>query len=38
MITGPIAQQIDGETAQEQIVSALIPGAPIMVPPGRDVG
>ena len=38
MITGPITQQIDSETAQEQIVSALILGAPIMVPPGRDVG
>ncbi|WP_426051962.1 hypothetical protein [Brevundimonas sp. SL161] len=38
MITGPIGQQIDGEQAREQIVSALILGAPIMVPPGRDVG
>ncbi|WP_425992544.1 DUF3089 domain-containing protein [Brevundimonas sp. TWP2-3-2] len=37
MITGLITQQIDGETAQEQIVSALILGAPIMVSPGRDV-
>jgi pimeloyl-ACP methyl ester carboxylesterase len=38
MIARLIAQEIDGKPAQAQLVSALILGAPVMVPPGHDVG
>lgn len=33
-----LAQEIDGKPIQKQLVSALILGAPVMVPPGKDVG
>lgn len=38
VITRLIAQEIDGKPAQAQLVSALVLGAPVMVPPGADVG
>jgi len=38
MITRLIAQEIDGKPVQKRLVSALILGAPVMVPPGKDVG
>lgn len=38
LITRLIADQIDGKPAQKQLVSALILGAGVMVPPGKDVG
>jgi hypothetical protein len=38
MITRLITQEIDGKPVQKQLVSALILGAPVMVPPGKDVG
>jgi hypothetical protein len=38
MIARLIAQEIDGKPVQKQLVSALILGAPVMVPPGKDVG
>lgn len=38
MIARLIAQEIEGKPVQKQLVSALILGAPVMVPPGRDVG
>lgn len=38
MITRLIADVIDGQPVQNQLVSALILGAPVMVPPGADVG
>ncbi|WP_293456414.1 DUF3089 domain-containing protein [Phenylobacterium sp.] len=38
MIARLIAQEIEGKPAQKQLVSALILGAPVMVPPGRDEG
>lgn len=38
MITRLIAGEIDGKPAQRRLVSALILGAPVMVPPGADVG
>lgn len=38
MISRLIADVIDGMPAQDQLVSALVLGAPVMVPPGEDVG
>ena len=38
MIARLIAQEIDGKPVQKQLVSALVLGAPVMVPPGQDVG
>jgi pimeloyl-ACP methyl ester carboxylesterase len=38
MITRLIAQEIDGKPIQKQLISALILGAPVMVPPDKDVG
>ncbi len=38
MITRLIAQEIDGKPIQDRLVSALILGAPVLVPPDRDVG
>jgi pimeloyl-ACP methyl ester carboxylesterase len=38
MITRLIAQEIDGKPVQKQLISALVLGAPVMVPPGKDVG
>ncbi|WP_372783184.1 DUF3089 domain-containing protein [Phenylobacterium sp.] len=38
MIARLIAQEIDGKPVQKQLVSALVLGAPVMVPPGKDVG
>jgi pimeloyl-ACP methyl ester carboxylesterase len=38
VITRLIAQEIDGKPAQTRLVSALVLGAPVMVPPGADVG
>jgi len=38
MIARLIADVIDGKPAQSRLVSALILGAPVMVPPGADVG
>lgn len=38
MLTRLIAQEIDGKPVQSRIVSALVIGAPVMVPPGKDVG
>ncbi len=38
MIERLILQQIEGKPVQKQLVSALILGAPVMVPPGGDVG
>ena len=38
MIARLIAQEIDGKPAQKRLISALILGAPVMVPPGKDVG
>lgn len=33
-----IAEQIDGKPIQSRLISAIIPGARVLVPPGRDVG
>jgi pimeloyl-ACP methyl ester carboxylesterase len=33
-----IAAEIDGKPIQKQFISALILGAPVMVPPGQDIG
>lgn len=33
-----IAQEIEGKPAQKQFVSAMLLGASVMVPPGKDVG
>jgi hypothetical protein len=33
-----LAQEIDGKPVQKQLVSAIVLGASIMVPPGKDVG
>ncbi len=38
MIARLIAQEIDGKPVQKQLISALVLGAPVMVPPGKDVG
>ena len=38
MIARLIADVIDGQPAQAQLVSALVLGAPVMVPDGADVG
>lgn len=38
MVARLIAEEIDGEPVQERLVSALVLGAPVMVPPGQDVG
>lgn len=38
MVTRLIADVIDGKPAQRRLVSALILGAPVMVPPQADVG
>ncbi|MGZ6018232.1 MAG: DUF3089 domain-containing protein [Phenylobacterium sp.] len=38
VITRLIAAEIDGKPVQKQLISALILGAPVMVPPGKDVG
>jgi len=38
MIARLIKDAVDGKPAQAQLVSALILGAPVMVPPGADVG
>jgi len=38
MIARLLAQEVDGKPVQKQLVSALILGAPVMVPPGKDVG
>lgn len=38
MITRLVAEQIDGRPLQARFVSALILGAPVMVPDGSDVG
>ncbi len=33
-----IAEQIDGKPIESRLISAIIPGANVAVPPGRDVG
>jgi pimeloyl-ACP methyl ester carboxylesterase len=38
LIARLIANEIDGKPAQRQFVSAIILGAPVMVPEGKDVG
>jgi hypothetical protein len=38
MIARLIADQIDGKPAQAQLISALVIGGPVFVPPGKDVG
>ena len=38
MINRLIVQEIDGKPVQKQLISALSLGAPVMVPPGKDVG
>lgn len=38
LVTRLIAEVIDGKPAQSQLVSALVLGAPVMVPAGADVG
>jgi pimeloyl-ACP methyl ester carboxylesterase len=38
MIARLVAEEIDGKSAQDRLVSALILGAPVMVPAGQDVG
>lgn len=38
MLARLLAQEIDGKPAQRQLVSALIIGGPVLVPPGKDVG
>ena len=38
MIARLLAQEIEGKPVQRQLISALIIGAPVMVPPGADVG
>jgi len=38
MITRLIAEAIEGHPARARLVSALVLGAPVMVPPGQDVG
>ena len=38
MIARLIADVVDGRPAQARLISALILGAPVMVPPGADVG
>lgn len=38
MLTKLIAEQIEGKPAQKQLVSALLLGGLVMVPPGKDVG
>ena len=38
MIARLIAEEIDGGPTQDRLVSALVLGAPVMVPPDRDVG
>lgn len=38
MIARLLADQIDGKPAQARLISALVLGAPVLVPPGQDVG
>ncbi|WP_374470063.1 DUF3089 domain-containing protein [Phenylobacterium sp.] len=38
MITRLLAERIEGTPAQARVVSALVLGAPVMVPPGKEVG
>jgi hypothetical protein len=38
MLTKLIAEEIDGKPAQKQMISALLLGGLVMVPPGKDVG
>ena len=38
LIARLIAQEVDGKPAQKQLVSAIILGAAVMIPPGKDVG
>jgi hypothetical protein len=38
MLTRLLAEEIDGQPAREQLVSALLLGGLVMVPPGKDVG
>ncbi|WP_293379783.1 DUF3089 domain-containing protein [Phenylobacterium sp.] len=38
MVERLIAQEIDGKPVQKQLVSAVILGSAVMVPPGQDVG
>ncbi len=38
MLTKLIAEEIDGKPAQKQLISALLLGGLVMVPPGKDVG
>ena len=38
MLNRLIADTVDGKPLQRQLVSALILGAPVLVPPGKDVG
>jgi pimeloyl-ACP methyl ester carboxylesterase len=38
MIARLVADELDGKPAQDRMVSALVLGAPVMVPPGQDVG
>ncbi|RAK52802.1 DUF3089 domain-containing protein [Phenylobacterium deserti] len=38
MLNRLIAETVDGKPLQRQLVSALILGAPVLVPPGRDLG
>lgn len=38
MLTKLLAEEVDGQPAQAQLVSALLLGGLVMVPPGKDVG
>lgn len=38
MLTKLLAEEIDGQPEQKQLVSALLLGGLVMVPPGKDVG
>ena len=38
MLMGMIVQDIEGKPAQKVVVSAVVPGIPILVPSGADVG
>jgi len=38
MLTKLLSEEIDGKPVQQQLVSALLLGGLVMVPPGKDVG
>jgi hypothetical protein len=38
ILTGLIAQEIDGKPIEKQLISAILMGTSLQVPPGRDIG